>query len=367
MKKSFFIPIFLLTLLMFSFPAFSQNGKFIICLDAGHGGKDPGALGKKAKEKDICLAIALKAGGYITANIPKAEVIYTRDKDVYVELGQRPDFANAEKADLFISVHINSCNNKKVYGASTYVAGEGRKDDNLILALTLQENGGEFSKDSIPHEDWIAISKLREEHLKQSMFFAAKLQEQFKKRMGRKDLGVKKANFAVLWRAQMPAVLIECGFLSNASEETFMNSEQGQELFASAIYRTIKIYLKEYAKEYLEGSTVYVPQQTEKPVPEKSVPEKSVPEKSDVFYMVQIKSSDKKIALTDKSFKGLQNVAENFWDGKYKYTVGKSQDFKEITKLQNETRKKIPDAFVIAVQGGKKISVQEAKKILEKK
>lgn len=387
MKKSILLKcIVLLCFLTADFVAFSQSQEHYklrkICIDAGHGGKDPGAIGKISKEKNICLSIALKAGKYISENLPDLEVIYTRDKDVFVELGKRPDYANENQADLFISIHINSCNNKKVHGASTYVVGETRKNDNFALALTLQENGGELFQ--LSSEDSIMLAGLNKVHKEQSLNYAGKVQKQFRERMGRKDLGVKDANFAVLWRAQMPAVLIECGFISNAAEEKFMASSEGQDYYASAIYRAVKEYGKDYDPHFLDNAKTYVPgQKTQQDVvkqqnvktdnnqnaaPEVQNKPGVASNENNVYYKVQLKSSPVKVSLSDKSFKGLLEVEENFLDGNYKYTVGKTQSYSEIVKLQSEVRKKIPDAFVIAVKNGnQKISITEAKKILSGK
>lgn len=344
-----------------------------ICIDPGHGGKDPGALGKSSKEKDICLAIALKLGNYINEYIPDVEVVYTRKTDIFVTLMDRTVIANNAKPDLFISIHINSCNNKKAYGASTYVVGRGKETDNLNIALEYQENGGAFSVDSIDPADKIALQSLQKAHKEQSTTFAGFIQKEFGKRAKEKD--VKEANFAVLWRAQMPAVLVECSFISTPKEENFLKTEEGQKIYASAIYRAIKSYGYKYDKNFKAYSSTNPPQgktPTEKNVTQSVTPPATQPvtttpaatKTDDIYYKVQLKSSTVKISLDDKSFKGIQNIEETKTDGVYKYTVGKSKSLKEITNLQNEIRKKIPDAFVIAVQGNKRIDMATAKKLL---
>jgi N-acetylmuramoyl-L-alanine amidase len=345
-----------------------------ICIDPGHGGKDPGALGKSSKEKDICLAIALKLGNYINEYIPDVEVVYTRKTDIFVTLMDRTVIANNAKPDLFISIHINSCNNKKAYGASTYVVGRGKETDNLNIALEYQENGGAFSVDSIDPADKIALQSLQKAHKEQSTTFAGFIQKEFGKRAKEKD--VKEANFAVLWRAQMPAVLVECSFISTPKEENFLKTEEGQKIYASAIYRAIKSYGYKYDKNFKAYSSTNPPQgktPTEKNVTQPVTPPATQPvtttpaatKTDDIYYKVQLKSSTVKISLDDKSFKGIQNIEETKTDGVYKYTVGKSKSLKEITNLQNEIRKKIPDAFVIAVQGSKRIDMATAKKLLQ--
>ena len=334
-----------------------------ICIDAGHGGKDPGASGKFSKEKDICLNLALKLGELINLYIPDVEVVYTRTTDVYLTLKERTVITNENKADLFISIHVNSCNSKKVKGASTYFVGEGKDNDNFRVALELQENGGEDlnALDTIEHNLHLKSYK------KMSEDFANMVQKHFfslKEKFGDTS-NVKQANFAVLWRAQMPAVLIECGFISNPEEEKRLNNKVKIESYASMIYRAIKEYGYKYDDKFKAYSSQNPPQTTKQPVTQTKPQTQTT--KVDIYYKVQLKSSDTKIPLTDKCFKGIKNIEEFFWDGKYKYTAGKSQDLKEITALQNEIRQKIPDAFVIAVQGGKKISLDQAKKLLGKK
>lgn len=372
MKKYYLLKVVLLFLVLTVITektSAQEDGEYHlkkICIDPGHGGKDPGALGKSSKEKDICLAIALKLGNYINEYIPDVEVVYTRKTDIFVTLMDRTVIANNAKPDLFISIHINSCNNKKAYGASTYVVGKGKENDNLNIALEYQENGGAFSVDSIDPADKIALQSLQKAHKEQSTAFAGFVQKELGKRAKEKD--VKEANFAVLWRAQMPAVLVECSFISTPKEENFLKSEEGQKIYASAIYRAIKSYGFKYDKNFKAYSSVNPPPgktPSEKPVTQPvTTTTPPVTKTDDIYYKVQLKSSAVKIPLNDKSFKGIQNIEEIKTDGVYKYTVGKSKSLKEITNLQNEIRKKIPDAFVIAVQGNKRIDMATAKKLL---
>lgn len=382
MKKYYLLKVAVLVFLVLSVitekTSAQEDGAYHlkkICIDPGHGGKDPGALGKSSKEKDICLGIALKLGDYINEYIPDVEVVYTRKTDIFVTLMDRTVIANNAKPDLFISIHINSCNNKKAYGASTYVVGKGKEHDNLNIALEYQENGGAFSVDSIDPADKIALQSLQKAHKEQSTAFAGFVQKELGKRAKEKD--VKEANFAVLWRAQMPAVLVECSFISTPKEENFLKSEEGQKIYASAIYRAIKSYGFKYDKNFKAYSSLNPPPgktPAEKPVTQPvtqpatqpvTTTTPAVTKTDDVFYKVQLKSSAVKIPLDDKSFKGIQNIEETKTDGVYKYTVGKSKSLKEITNLQNEIRKKIPDAFVIAVQGSKRIDMATAKKLLQ--
>ncbi len=224
-KATFFLtPLIILTLIAMSiFEANAQENSNVvkkIVLDAGHGGRDPGALGKRTNEKKLTLAITLKLGKYIEEKIPGVEVVYTRTTDKFLELSERTDIALKENADVFISIHINSCKNKNVKGVCTYVTGLARSQENLELAMlensvikneeNYETKYGDILNQSIDYEsEYIASSLFQNAHHQQSICLAGYIQDQIKTRTGRKDLGVKQANFAVLWRATMPSVLVE--------------------------------------------------------------------------------------------------------------------------------------------------------------
>ncbi len=347
-----------------------------VMIDAGHGGKDPGALGKKSKEKNLTLAIALKVGHYIETNVPGVTVEYTRTTDKFIELGRRAEMANEAKADVFISIHINACNNPKVYGSSTYVNGHAKDADNL--AIQKQENGGE----DIRPEEYITFANIQSANHGNSTLLAGKIQDQFRTRAGRKDLGVKQACFAVLWRTNMTAVLVECGFISNAAEERYMMSDDGQSYLASAIYRAFKEY-KKAVEGKNSGAASLPPASSSESKPADSKPANSKPAENvsadskpaeskpadnvsadnKIYFRVQVKWSKKPIPLSSKEFKGLK-VEELKLDGLYKYTVGKTQNYNDIIALQKKTREKIKDAFVIATRGNKLVNIKDAKKEL---
>ena len=221
-----------------------------IVIDAGHGGKDPGAVGKKGKEKDIALKVALKLGGYIEKNIPGVKVVYTRKDDRFIELYDRAEIANKNKADLFISIHVNASTSAAPYGTETYVMGLHKTEGNLDVAkrensvILLDQNNAERYEGFDPGspESYILFSLSQNAYLESSLSFADKIEKQFKNRAGRRSLGVKQAGFWVLWKTSMPAVLVETGFISNPKEEEFLLSDNGQDLLASGIYRAFKEY-----------------------------------------------------------------------------------------------------------------------------
>jgi len=224
--------------------------EWVVVIDAGHGGRDPGAVGAKAKEKNINLSVALRTGKYIGDNLKDVKVIYTRDDDTFIGLAERAEFANKNKADLFISIHSNAMTDKRFTGAETYVLGQTMDEANLQVAMkensviTL-EQGYEtkyegFDPNSV--ESYIIFSLMQNTYLRQSTELATMIQSQFRDRVGRKDRGVRQAGFQVLWRTTMPSVLVELGFITNAEEEKFLVSEQGQDYLASAIFRAFRDY-----------------------------------------------------------------------------------------------------------------------------
>jgi N-acetylmuramoyl-L-alanine amidase len=224
--------------------------QWTVVIDAGHGGKDPGTLGSKSKEKNVALSVALKTGKYISENLKDVRVIYTRDNDTFIGLDERSAIANRNKADIFISIHANGMDDKRPFGAETWVLGQSMDDANLKLAMkensviTFEEDYQTKYEGYDPNsvESFIIFSLMQNTYLKQSTEFASIIQSQFRDRIGRKDRGVKQAGFVVLWRSTMPSVLVELGFLSNAEEEKYLISETGQDFLASAIFRAFRDY-----------------------------------------------------------------------------------------------------------------------------
>ncbi len=239
---------------MLNFP-YNNEGKLKrVVIDAGHGGKDPGCLGKIISEKEVALNVAKKLGNYINQYLPDVEVIYTRDKDYFVELNQRAKIANDANADLFISIHANAQpKGGSVYGTETFVMGLHKTDANLEVAK--RENSViEFEDNYATQYDgfdpkdpssYIALSLFQNANIELSSYFASKVENQFENRVGRHSRGVKQAGFLVLYKTTMPSVLIETGFLTNSKEERFLASDQGQDYMASAIFRAFRDYKQE--------------------------------------------------------------------------------------------------------------------------
>lgn len=245
-----------ITLLSFSVsysqPSSSSKVSTIV-IDPGHGGKDPGTIGNRLKEKDIALKISLKLGAYIEKNNPDVKVVYTRTDDKYVALDERAELANKIKADLFICVHVNSLPGAPAYGTETYVMGLHKDQSNLEVAkrensvILMDENYQERYEGFDPKspESYILISLTQSAYQENSLRFAQKVEDQFKKKTGRYSRGVKQAGFLVLWRTAMPSVLVETGFISNSKEASYLNSPAGQDSLAVGIYRAFKEYKTE--------------------------------------------------------------------------------------------------------------------------
>lgn len=224
-----------------------------VVIDAGHGGHDPGTSGKKFKEKDIALSIALKVGQYIEQYVPGVKVIYTRSTDVYVPLDERAEIANKNKADLFISIHVNSIPNATTFGTETWVMGVHKSESNLQVAkrenavILLDEDYHERYQGFDPNSDesYILFSLSQNSYQISSQRLAGLVENQMGVRVGRHSRGVKQAGFVVLYKTAMPSVLVETGFITNPKEEAYLGSEKGQELLASGIYRAFKEYKNE--------------------------------------------------------------------------------------------------------------------------
>jgi N-acetylmuramoyl-L-alanine amidase len=326
-----------------------------IVIDAGHGGKDSGTHGRKAKEKDIALAISLKLGTYIEENIPEVKVIYTRTTDIFVPLDERANIANKNKADLFISIHINGNKNTKAYGTETYAMGLHKTIGNLEVAK-LENSAILFEEDYSTKyegfdpqssESYIIFSFLANTFLEQSLNYAAFVENEFKSKALRKSRGVKQAGFVVLWKTTMPSVLIEAGFLTNPQEERYLLSKNGQEYIASAIYRAFKSY-----KTSIEEKSHFIAKIDTNIQYDDSQTINSNKLKEDlntISFKVQIASSTNSISTTSDFFKGFKNIEEYKFDEFYKYTIGSTSNFEKIVKYKKTIEENFPDAFIIAV------------------
>jgi N-acetylmuramoyl-L-alanine amidase len=371
--KRFFRTFLVSTFLAFTLiPALSglagtdpPKGIRTIVIDAGHGGKDSGAVGKKGKEKDIALSIALKVGAYIEQNIPDVKVIYTRKTDVFPELKERAEIANNADADLFLSIHVNAHTRPSAKGTLTLVLGQHRADENFEVAVrensvilleddyeTVYEN---FDPKSA--ESYIMFSLMQKTYFKQSIEFGDYVQNQFRDHAHRKDLGVREQGLLVLAQTSMPGVLVETGFISNPEEEDYLLSEYGQDIIASAIYRGFKEYKEEIERRSKQTVIVDEPPSASKSSEEKN-PLTTIDDQ--IVFSIQLASSKNKIATDPSSFKGYKEV-RIIEDGKwFKYLVGKETSYHEALERCKTIKSDYPDAFVVASKGGKMIPLNDA-------
>ncbi len=334
-----------------------------IVIDAGHGGNDPGAVGNISKEKDIVLSVALLTGQYVNKYLDDVEVIYTRKDDTYVNLNERAKIANKAKADLFVSIHANAATSTRAYGAETFVLGTNKNEANLRIAqkenavITFEEDFKETYNGFDPNspESYIIFNFMQNAYLEQSTHLASLLQEQYTKRVGRKDREVQQAPFLVLAATSMPSVLTELGFISNAEEERFLVSKKGQEYMASAIFRAIRDYKKEIeAKQSLSMTKA-----NEKVAAVEELPKKT----PEIIYKLQIFSSSKILKNKHRAIRDLEN-ASYYTDGNsYKYTIGHSPKIEDIKTLKKKYNKTYEGCFIVAFQDNKRISIAEAQKI----
>ena len=338
-----------------------------VVIDPGHGGRDPGAIGKNAREKDIALSIALKLGNYIKTRMQGINVIYTRKTDVFISLEKRTEIANSSNADIFISVHVNANNSPQPYGTSTYVMGVNDSKRNMDVAIRenavmkLEEDYTTTYEGFEPNdpESYIMFSLMQHSNQNQSLELASLIQEQFRTRAGRRDLGVMQQPIYVLWKTTMPSVFVETGFISNPKEEAFLRTELGQDYLASAIFRAFRSYINETRNKSVDiGELLSFSRQNNSELN---------PENENIFFSIQVMSSLQRVPLNSKYFRGQEGIKELEIDKTYKYIFGKTKDYSEITLLQNSLVDKFPGAFIIALLNGKKISVNEAKKKLNKR
>ncbi len=384
----------------------AQQKKFKVVIDAGHGGHDTGTRGTgkmRKKEKDIALAVA-KLVAKKLKSYRDIKPILTRNKDVFLELYQRAEIANKNKADLFVSIHCNANRNKRASGSETFVLGVHRNKDNLEVAK--RENAViELEADNQLHykgfdpkhpETFIGLTLMQEEFLDQSIMLASLIQQEYKKRIKHsKDRSVQQAGFAVLRLTYMPSVLTEIGFLTNPKEEKFLNSKSGQETIATSIANAIVKYknyinyntpeIKPKPKSQQETSTNKSrvpkvskqiahtdnkPKTLHKPVEKQTVSKANRSNASsavykNVIFKVQLLATSKKIPLKPENFRGLKDLSMIKEGNLYKYFAGHTSDFEKILEIKGEARyKSFRQAFIVAYVNGKRVPLSE---ILHKK
>ena len=401
--------IFFLLFALFSFcitPAYSQAKDAIkkIVIDAGHGGKDAGAVGSKSKEKDITLTLALEIGKRIKEKCPDVEIYYTRTTDVYPTVQGRCVFANNKNADLFISIHCNAAENHDARGVETYVMGLDKSEHSLEVArrenasILLEDDYkstyGDFNPSS--PESYVIFSLYANAYLDRSTKFAAKVQRNLVAATSFPDRHVRQGIYWVLHSVAMPSILIEFGFISNPTEEAKLNDADMQGKMAEAVACAFQEY-----KNEMEGKTTPATDNKDKDKDNAGEKDKAGEKEkagdeqkannavattdnkaatsteannnskaqsdpnSGIRFKVQLFATPDKIAVTDQRFSGLEQVDCYYENSMWKYTSGNATTYAEAQKLLTAAKAKFPDAFIISFQDGKKIPVSEARKLAQ--
>lgn len=359
--------ITLLATIMLCAEGFAQakHGKVTtVVLDAGHGGKDPGTVWGNCKEKDIALQVALELGKLIRSNLPDVKVVYTRDKDVFVPLIQRSEIANKAGADLFISIHVNAVDKgvKSPSGALTLVMGAHNEKANLDVAMRendvicYEEDYSTTYEGYIPGstESFIIFSLMQYAHLDQSMTFANMIQSHYRTDTPMPDKGVRQQGVLVLWKTAMPSVLTELGFITNEHDRAVMASASGQKKLARGLFNAFSEY-----KGKVEGkSHILLDADSDRAA--------AAAQGEKVAYLIQLCSSAKPLKSNNPQFGSYRGrVTEKKIGGTYKYYTGYCTNYKDAAALQAKVRREIKDAFMVAFQGDKQLTIAQARKLSE--
>lgn len=344
---------------------------FTVVIDAGHGGKDPGAVSanKQIYEKDITLKVALMVGESIAASHPEVKVLYTRKTDKFVGLNDRARMANKANADLFISIHVNAAKNRSAKGAETFTLGVEEKRTELSLDVAKRENGVILLEDNHEKtyanfnpnspESYIIFEYMQSEFVKESIHLAQYVQENFAKDANRQDRGVRQAGFLVLNATSMPSILVELGYISNAEEAKYLASATAQKRLSQCITKAFDQYYADLKK--LQNNMLMAEESlsTEQQNATGNLQTAVVRDDTPVFK-VQFLSSSKKLEKGNPAFKGVGPVSYYYEKGLYKYTCGESANYNEILHVKNKVNEKFKDAFVVAFVKGERIDTQQA-------
>ncbi|MBR1386859.1 MAG: N-acetylmuramoyl-L-alanine amidase [Alloprevotella sp.] len=357
--------------------------KFTIVIDAGHGGHDAGAIGDFSREKDICLKVALAFGKMLEEKSKDVRVLYTRKTDVFIPLYQRPQVANKAKADLFVSIHVNSVEKgspRTARGVETYTNGIAQSKANMAVAqrensvILLESDYKEHYDGFNPNEpeSYVMWEFMQNQYMAKSVELARCFQLQLRQSGGRQDRGVKQTSLAVLRGATMPSVLVEVGFISTPQEEQFLNTPQGIQTTALCLYNGVVDYRNKHDRRSNKLSTEPVPKPVAsepaatpeaKPAAKEAAPAvqpepqpaketaQSEPKPATPNFRIQFLTSPHKLADNDARLSGLDHVSF-YRDGQlYKYTSGTYATRAEANKKIGEVRQRYPDAFIVKFMG----------------
>ena len=362
----------LTTLLMLMALTHVSAKDFTVVIDAGHGGKDPGAISgcKKIYEKDITLKVALAVGEDIKKKYPEVKVIYTRQTDKFVGLNDRARMANKANADLFISIHTNAAKNRTAKGAETYTLGIEEERTERSLEIAKRENGVILLEDNHEKtyanfnpnspESYIIFEYMQSEHVKESIHIAQYVQENLSDEAQRLDRGVRQAGFLVLSATSMPSILVELGYISNAEEAKYLASASGQKKMSNCISQAFDKYYIDLRKKNAGTNTTPQIQATEVSTP------KNTEHNEEPVFKIQFLTTSKLLPQGDKVFMGLNPVEHYLDKGMYKYTYGNTTDYNEIVRLKHKVNEKFKDAFIVAFIKEERIETQQAIALFKK-
>lgn len=359
---------FITVLTFSSFTKAQTKDKFVVVLDAGHGGKDSGTPGTKrykTAEKDIALDVSLALGKLINKHLPDVKVLYTRTKDVYPTLNKRAVFANEEKADLFISIHCNAQpgGKRNAYGSETFVLGLHKNAANLEVAkrensvIYKEDNYEETYKNFDPNspESIIGLILAQEDYLDHSIELANYIETEFKVTGKRKSRGVKQAGLYVLAYTYMPSVLVELGFLTNNNEEDYLNSKKGKQIMTKSLFNAIKKYVNSVYKN--KTSAVRTSAQSNN----SEDTEKRIIE--GIIFKVQIAAGSRKLEPKSYNFKGLADISRTAQGNIYKYFHGNTSDYNKAKAMVKTAKAKgYTTSFVVAFKDGKEVRLADVLK-----
>lgn len=402
----------------------AAGNQFVVVIDAGHGGNDCGAKGLISFEKNLTLRYALAVGQAIERSFPDVRVIYTRKTDVFIPLHERADIANRNKADLFISVHINALAGGRIsHGFQSYTLGTGERtgkrgiEENLEVAK--RENSVIFMEKDYKTrykglensaEGDILFELIADKNRERSVELSRLMQQEVCRATGRENGGAHQNNLAVLRLTSMPAVLLELGFITTPDEENYLNTDSALDAYTDGIVKAFKIYKQRYggtgidipykdnssndsaslsaeSAEVADDKPVTPRQRTrrsnerqterkqdtdqqssrkaadksnDKKTANKKVADSKTVDKDAPVFKIQIFAGKQNIKAGSPLFKGLEGC-ESFADGNLlRYTYGASTNYNEIRKKRTEILDKFPDCFIIAMKDGKVVDVNEA-------
>lgn len=392
----------LITLLCFALAVVAAGKRFTLVIDAGHGGDDNGAPGAYSNEKDLTLKYALAFGRYVERNCPDVKVIYTRTTDIFVTLAGRADIANRNKADLFLSFHINAITgSKSARGFQSWTLGRGAqsgdrgikanvdvaKRENSVMFLEKDYKKVYKELDSNAAENDIMYEFIADKNRERSVELSRLMQQYVCASTGRVNGGSHQNNLAVLRLTSMPSCLLELGFISTPDEEDFLNADSSVPLYVQGVFNAFMKYREHYDSNIsvpykpIKDEPV-IPQvvppsyQNEAPAPKPARKKKvavAAPEvkaQPDVtpdkdaaaqpVFKVQLFVASQTLRNDDSRLKGLDGVDFYREGALFKYTCGASPDYNEIYKLRKQLLERFPDAFIVAFVAGQKCNVNEA-------